>query len=113
VEPSCQAPKDGPESDKKGGYMETVEMLDTELSRVERQCEAQTVDVHPWVSNDNPLSLQHWRLTQRKLRLLCPGRHGGLPKAAQAKKTLSSTHMAALQAGRLARLALKTHECPL
>jgi hypothetical protein len=90
-----------------------IQMLDTEIARLERQCKAQDVDVRPWVSNDNPLSLQHWGLTQRRLRLLCPGRHGGL-KANQssdvvrAKRTLSAAHLAALQAGRLARMAFKS-----
>jgi hypothetical protein len=95
--------------------METqIQMLDTELSRLERQCKAQDVDVRPWVSNDNPLSLQHWGVTQQRLRLLCPGRHGGaakanqLPTAVKAKRTLSAAHLAALQAGRSARLASKS-----
>lgn len=86
--------------------METVETLDTELSRLTHQCAAQKIAVQPWMSNDHLLSLEHWGLTQRKLRLLTPSRHGGLPKAARplrAKKVLSTTHLAALQAGRRAR----------
>jgi hypothetical protein len=86
--------------------METLGTLDTELARLERQCTAQKVAVQPWLANDHPLSLEHWGLTQRKLRLLTPGRHGGLPKAARpsiAKRTLSPAHLAALQAGRATR----------
>ncbi len=95
---------------EKGKVVEPqIQMLDTELSRLERQCKAQNVDVRPWVSNDNPLSLQHWGVTQRKLRLLCPGRHGGAAKsqdAVKAKRTLSPGHLAALQAGRRSKLAV-------
>jgi hypothetical protein len=87
-------------------FAETLETLNTELDRLEHQCAAQKVDVRPWASNDHPLSLEHWGLTQRKLRLLCPGRHGGRPKTAKplrATRILTSEHLAAMQAGRKAR----------
>jgi hypothetical protein len=88
-----------------------IQTLDTELSRLDRQCKAQNVDVRPWVSNDHPLSLEHWGLVQRRLRLLCPGRHGGRAKdrpsdSNRPKRTLSAAHLAALQAGRRARPAI-------
>jgi hypothetical protein len=85
-----------------------IQELDTELSRLERQCHAQNVDVRPWVSNGHSLSTEHWGLTQRRLRLLCPGRHGGVPKASRAttaaKRTLTLAHLAAMKAGRRAKL---------
>lgn len=88
--------------------METIETLDTELSRLVRQCTAQNVDVRPWVSNGHSLSREHWGLTQRRLRLLCPGRHGGIPKASRettaVKRTLTPAHLAAMRAGRAAKL---------
>ena len=91
--------------------MDTIESLTTELQRLERLCAAQTpaVDVRPWVSNRHQLSTDHWGLTQRKLRLMYPGRHGGLPKSArppQARKTLTPEHLAAMLAGRKANKIL-------
>lgn len=88
----------------------TIQELDTELSRLERQCHAQNVDVRPWVSNGHLLSMGHWGLTQRRLRLLCPGRHGGVPKVDRAtttvKRVLTPAHLAAMRAGRAAKLGV-------
>jgi hypothetical protein len=83
-----------------------LETIDTELSRLDRQCKAKNVDVRPWVSNDHPLSLEHWGLVQRRLRLLCPGRHGGRASDPnRPKRTLSPAQLAAMKAGRQARAA--------
>ena len=85
-----------------------LDVINKQLAALEAECQSAQpeIDPRPWISNDHSLSMEHWKLIQRKLRLLCPGRHSGRSDITKpkVKKTLTPAHLAALQAGRLARL---------
>jgi hypothetical protein len=52
----------------KAEVREAIAAIDSELAQFERT-HGENVDMRPWVSNDHPVSLQHWGLVQRRLRL--------------------------------------------
>jgi hypothetical protein len=45
-----------------------IARIDSELEELERT-HGRNVGMRPWASNDHPVSLQHWALIQRRLRL--------------------------------------------
>lgn len=46
-----------------------LEVIGQRLLALETQCEAKELDWRPWVSGDNPLSVEHWKLIQRRSAL--------------------------------------------
>jgi hypothetical protein len=52
----------------KAEVREAIAAIDRELAELERT-HGENVDMRPWVSNDHPVSLQHWGLVQKRLRL--------------------------------------------
>ena len=52
----------------KAEIREVIARIDSELEELERT-HGGNVDMRPWASNDHPVSLQHWALIQRRLRL--------------------------------------------
>jgi len=40
-----------------------------QLLDAETECAAKEIDVRPWVSSDNPLYMNHWKLVQRRIAL--------------------------------------------
>jgi len=86
---------------------EMLEQLNTALASIERQCTAANVDVRPWVSADHELSIQHWKLGQRKLRRAEPK-----PVAVKSKRkprTLSPEQIAAMMKGKAAARTNRIH----
>jgi hypothetical protein len=72
---------------------DAVAGIDSELAELERT-HVENVDMRPWVSDDHPVSLQHWGLVQKRLRLreqlkkagLTPERRAALVAAGQGTR---------------------------
>ena len=77
----------------KAEIREAIARIDSELEELERT-HGENVDMRPWASNDHPVSLQHWALVQRRLRLkeqlkkpgLSPERRTALVAAGQGTR---------------------------
>jgi hypothetical protein len=77
----------------KAEIREAIAGIDSELAELERTHEG-SLDMRPWASNDHPVSLQHWALVQRRLRLkeqlkkpaLTPDRRAALVAAGQGTR---------------------------
>jgi hypothetical protein len=46
-----------------------IAAIGKQLLDAETECAATEIDVRPWVSADNPLSVNHWKLVQRRIAL--------------------------------------------
>lgn len=83
---------------------ETLEELERLLAASTRRCEAAGVSINPWESQDNPLSVEHWRIFQHKSALYGKGKMHLKGSEAlvedRPKRTLSAARLAALKAGR-------------
>lgn len=64
-----------------------LDKLDTELTQLETLAENRNIDVRPWESHDDPLSLEHWKLVKQRIALLHPTRDSA--KKTRKKKTQS------------------------
>lgn len=74
-----------------------IEAISQQLSALKTQCEAKEIDPRPWVSSDHPLSVQHWKLVQRRLALKEVLKK---PVISPERRKAASLRMAALQKGR-------------
>src|SRR5712692_10303396 len=52
----------------KAEIRDEIVAIETELARLEKT-HGENVDMRPWVSNDHPISIQHWGLVQQRLKL--------------------------------------------
>jgi hypothetical protein len=74
-----------------------------QLDALEKKCEQAGVETQPWLSADNPLSLEHWGLVQRRI-----GLQADLKKPSftpERRKATADRLKAACQAKRNARSA--------
>jgi hypothetical protein len=77
----------------KAEIRDAIAGIDSELAELERP-HGENVDMRPWVSDDHPVSLQHWGLVQRRIRLkeqvkkagLTPERRAALVAAGQGTR---------------------------
>jgi hypothetical protein len=77
----------------KAEIRDAIAGIDSELAELER-IHGENVDMRPWVSDDHPVSLQHWGLVQRRIRLkeqvkkagLTPERRAALVAAGQGTR---------------------------
>jgi hypothetical protein len=70
----------------KAEVREAIAAIDSELARLERT-HGENVDMRPWVSNDHPISLQHWGLVQRRFRLKEQLKRAGLTPEQRAARS--------------------------
>jgi hypothetical protein len=77
----------------KAEIRDAIARIDSDLAELERTHE-ENLDMRPWVSDDHPVSLQHWGLVQRRLGLkeqrkkagLTPERRAALVAAGQGTR---------------------------
>jgi hypothetical protein len=77
----------------KAEIRDAIARIDSKLAELERT-HGENVDMRPWVSDDHPVSLQHWGLVQRRLGLreqrkkagLTPERRAALVAAGQGTR---------------------------
>jgi hypothetical protein len=52
----------------KAEIREAIATTDAELERLEK-VHGEKVDMRPWMSNEHPISCQHWGLVQKRFRI--------------------------------------------
>jgi hypothetical protein len=77
----------------KAEIRDAIARIDSELAELERT-HGENLDMRPWVSDDHPVSFQHWGLVQRRIGLreqrkkarLTPERRAALVAAGQGTR---------------------------